>query len=246
MSLRHAFLRAPLLLAFAVLGCGGSSEPEPIAAEDTSGGETVVTAEPVATTPIPVPQTPVPRDRLSAPLRDVWTRTERAIEVRPPDPPSEGTEEAIDAWAETVFRPWLEARLAATNEAQIPMNEMHAAPAYERGVGAALFGYLYEDMASGVRGAPVPEHISADPELLAAYIGALHEAVGPAARLAAKAYALCANLLEPIPDWAEWGSYCRDRGLEVIEVFSVPLDENGNVVDPPPATDDATAAGTAE
>jgi hypothetical protein len=207
-------------------GCHGDDETATIVdTETTSGGDTVITSTPIATTPIPVPQTPIPRAELSATLQDVWARTERAIEVRPPEPPAEATDEAIRAWAEEVFRPWLEARLAATHDAQTRMNELHGAPAHERGVGAALFGYLYEDMASGVRGAPVPEEITTDPELLAVYVQALDEAVRPAARLAAQAYALCARNLEPLADWSEWHSYCQDRGLEVSEVFAGPTEE---------------------
>jgi hypothetical protein len=215
-----------------LVACGGGAEPvteAPPAA--TTGGEVTEAPpeEPVVmrtTTPVPVPQPAVARDDLGEPLQLLWDRTERAVAVRPPEPPSEGTLEAVEAWAAGPFVEWMAARRAAIAEAEDDVAFLVEAQPYERAVAAALFGYMYEDTAAGVRGAPVPVDVAADPELLEVYVQTLDEALMPYAQSSAEAYASCATTLAALrdPAWNEWGAYCVDRGREVIEVFGLTVD----------------------
>jgi hypothetical protein len=183
---------------------------------------------------VPVPQPAIARERLSEPLQLLWDRAERAVEVRPPEPPPEGTRQSIEAWAAGPFVEWMRARRAAIAEAEDDVGFLPDAQPYERAVAAALFGYMYEDTAAGIRGAPVPEDIASDPELLTLYVQTLDEALLPYAQSGAEAYAACATTLAALGDqaWAEWGAYCVDRGREVIEVFEL-------VTEPPDDADDA-------
>jgi hypothetical protein len=93
----------------------------------------------------------------------------------------------------------------------------------ERSVHAALFGYMYEDTAAGIRGAPVPEDIAGDPELLEIYVQTLDEALHPFAQRALESYAYCATTLAGLGEtpWISWASYCLDRGRDVGEVFEL-------------------------
>jgi hypothetical protein len=225
---------ATLRLACVLLaGCAGSTttttpEGEP-PAETTSGGEATVAPTPApppamrATVPIPVPQPARPRAQLSPELQLVWERVELAVALRPPEPPAGSTEEEIEAWASGPFSAWIARRVEATNLALEAMRGLAEAPLEERAVGAALFGYLYEDGVSGVRGAPVPEAIAADPELLAVYTESLNERVMAYARLSAQAYYGCIVLFQQVDDpaWGEWPAYCDQRGAEVVETFEL-------------------------
>lgn len=223
---------AAVLAVALCVACGGSpaaETTEPPAPVPTTGGELPPPDEPDeppivrTTTPVPVPLPPTPREQLSEPLQLLWDRTERAIEVRPPEPPSEGTFEAVEAWAAGPFVEWLQARRAAVAEAEDDVAFLGEAAPPERAVAATLFGYMYEDTAAGMRGSPVPEAVAADPDLLAAYVEALDEALLPYAQSAAEAYATCATTLDRHgdPGWVEWFQYCADRGRELIEVYEL-------------------------
>ena len=79
-----------------------------------------------------------------------------------------------------------------------------------------------EEFVIAFRGAPVPDDIAADPELLQIYIEALTSASEPMARQAAAAFGACARTLSPLgPDspWVEWAQYCLYRATEVNEVY---------------------------
>ncbi len=233
-----------LLACLFAAGCAGSAEGSTSpAVDDTAGGETTTAELPPmrATTPIPVPQPGRPREALSAELQAVWERVELAVAVAPPEPPTGSTEAEIRAWAEGPFREWLDRRIAATNHALEAMRSMREAPVEERAMGAALFGYLYEDAVSSIRGAPVPDAVAADPELLAIYSEKLNGALLPYARMAAQAYYGCVVLFREVEDpaWSEWPAYCDDRGAEVVEVF-------GLVPEEPPAAPAEEPAGPTE
>lgn len=225
-------LRCTLVLLAAGCGGGDPATPEPAPSpEPTSGGEHAepvpdAAPEPVmrTTTPIPVPQPALARESLHAGVQRVWELVERALELRPPEPPSEGTAEALDAWAAGPFRQWFGARRAAMDEVAAAVLELgESTPRQQVAVAAALLGYAYEDMAAGVRGAPVPEEIAADPELLDVYVQALSGATQPLAVEAARGYAGCVRIFteagaEP---WGEWAAYCDQRGAEVVETFGL-------------------------
>ncbi|MBW2630141.1 MAG: hypothetical protein JRE45_21390, partial [Deltaproteobacteria bacterium] len=95
-----------------------------------------------------------------------------------------------------------------------------------------LFGYMYEDLASSIRGAPVPDDIAQDKELLEIYTGALTEHLTPFAELSARAYYACLALFIKLddPQWGEWAYYCDERGSEVVDTFKLeppePADPN--------------------
>jgi hypothetical protein len=206
-----------------------------IPASETSGGETTVepstettgsatlaeTLELPSTTLIPVPNSGVPRHQLSAPLRDIWSRVEAASAMLPPEFAGERTMEAINAWVAEEFMAWARSRAAATASVAEVAGQL-AAGTDEYGVAGALVGYTYEEFVIAFRGAPVPEDIAADSELLEVYIDALTAASEPMARKAAAAFGACARTLAPLGSespWVEWAQYCLVRAAEVNEVY---------------------------
>ena len=191
------------------LGCAGRQTPD---------GE-----QEVFVSPIPVPQPVYVRSELSNDLQELWKRVEEAVAVRPPEPPDGASKEDIDAWAEGAFREWLLRRQAATDRALAATQALRTHPLFERGIGTALFGYMYEDMAGSIRGAPVPEHIAKDRELLDIYTAALTEHITPFAELSAKAYYACLALFLKLedPQWGEWAYYCDERGAEVVDTYEL-------------------------
>jgi hypothetical protein len=197
-----------ILVALGV-GCAGRQTPD-------GSQETVVS-------PIPVPQPVYPREELSRDLQELWSRVEEAVSVRPPEPPEGDSAEDIDEWAEGEFRQWLMRRKEATDRALAATHALRTHPLFERGIGTALFGYMYEDMASSIRGAPVPQHIAEDQELLEIYTSALTEHLTPFAELSARAYYACLALFVKLadPQWGEWALYCDQRGSEVVDTFEL-------------------------
>jgi len=173
--------------------------------------------------PIPVPQPVYAREELSKDLQELWARVEEAVAVRPPEPPEGASEEAIESWAEGEFRDWLLRRQAATDRALAATTALRTHPLFERGIGTALFGYMYEDMAGSIRGAPVPETIANDEELLDIYTAALTKHITPFAELSARAYYACLALFLKLedPQWGEWLYYCDERGAEVVDTFDL-------------------------
>jgi hypothetical protein len=209
-----------IMVAFGI-GCAGRQTPD--------GQQEVVVS------PIPIPQPVYPRAELSNDLQELWSRVEEAVAVRPPEPPDGATQEVIESWAEGAFRDWLLQRQAATDRALAATQALRTHPLFERGIGTALFGYMYEDMASSIRGAPVPDNIAEDKELLEIYTGALTEHLTPFAELSARAYYACMALFIKLddPQWGEWAYYCDERGAEVVDTFKLeppePADPNSTV-----------------
>jgi hypothetical protein len=197
-----------IMVAFGV-GCAGRQTPD--------GQQEVVVS------PIPIPQPVYPRAELSNDLQELWSRVEEAVAVRPPQPPDGATAEVIECWAYGAYRDWLLQRRAATDRALAATHALRTHPLFERGVGTALFGYMYEDLASSIRGAPVPDNIAEDKELLEIYTGALTEHLTPFAELSARAYYACLALFIKLddPQWGEWAYYCDQRGSEVVDTFKL-------------------------
>ncbi len=208
--------RTLVLLMLLVSGCAGRQTPE--------GSQAAVVG------PIPVPQPVYPREELSRDLQELWSRVEEAVAVRPPEPPEGSSEDDIETWAEGEFRQWLLRRQEATDRALAATQALRTHPLFERGIGTALFGYMYEDMASSIRGAPVPESIAEDAELLEIYTEALTEHLTPFAELSARAYYACLALFLKLgdPQWGEWALYCDQRGSEVVDTFELEPPEPGD------------------
>lgn len=230
-------LLSTLMLSVSV-GCASTEEGRPTTApaevEPTAGATAGGEQEPPepslrATTPVPVPQPAVPREELGSELQQVWEAVETAVAIRPPEPPTDSGEEALQAWAEGPFLSWLNERRRAMAEANARVSAMSEASPHERGVAAGLLGYMYEDMASGIRGAPVPDAVASDPELLQVYVEALNGALAPYATLSAQAYLVCAQGLVSLGEqspWFPWAAYCDERGAEVVEVFRLPVEDD--------------------
>jgi hypothetical protein len=234
-GLRAAATIAIALVGGSLTGCAGSSEPATTEAEPTStaGGESEVGAstEPTlaeslelpTTTLIPVPSSGVPRHLMSAALQDLWRSVEDASAMAPPEFDGEASIDAINAWVEEEFVPWTEARTAVTLAI---LESARALPpgSAEAGIGGALVGYTLEEFVIAFRGAPIPEAIATDAELLEIFLASLTNGSQLIARQAGSAYGVCARTLAPLgPDspWVEWAQYCLFRGQEVNEVYGL-------------------------
>jgi len=214
--------------------CAAPAGPAAPAAAPAAGSTTAGAEAPApvlrTTIPVPVPQPAIERRSLSAPLQTLWERVEIAVAVRPPEPPTEASTEAVETWARGPFTEWLLRRAQASQEAQEPSNDLESAPAVERGMAAGLLGYMQEDTCADVRGAPIPEAIATDADLLRVYDEALRAALLPYARVSVSAYRFCVAAFDEVQDpaWSEWRAYCDERGREVAEVFGVPMDTPGS------------------
>lgn len=218
------------LLCSILLGaCGGGSRASSAADGDreTSGGEatgaSAVAEHPIRTTvPIPVPQPAIAREQMSGELQRLWELVEQAVAIRPPDPPADGSIDAVNAWADGPFAAWLAQRAEASAAVQSALEPLSDAPAHERGVAAGLFAYLQEDMVADVRGAPIPEAIASDSELLRVYDESLLHALVPYAQAALQGYRFCdAAFTEgSAPEWASWAAYCRDRAADIETIYA--------------------------
>ena len=138
--------------------------------ESTAGGEDDDVRPPMVlrtTTPVPVPAPDVAREAMSEPMQRLWTGVEEVVWADRPEPPEQGTTDALNEWARGPFREWVTHRTEASRAVESVAAEVraHGVP-FEDIVGGALFGYMYEDMAAGARGAPVPNEVADDPELL--------------------------------------------------------------------------------
>jgi hypothetical protein len=209
-------------LAISLLACGGgtTTTEEPTGGGSASaGGETEPPPALRTTTPVPVPQPAITREELSRPVQQIWTSTEEIVANRPPDPPLVATDEAIEAWSRDPFLPWVESRRTAIQAIEPLVDQI--GDDIERAVAGGLFGYIYEDTAAGIRGAPIPEAIAMDSELLAIYAETLDEALRPFAQRALESYAYCATTFARLEQeaWYGWGAYCLERGREVADVF---------------------------
>ncbi len=241
-------LQIALVLACATaVACGGAPEPVDDGDGDlTSGGEqppaeTRMVQVFRTTTPVPVPQPATPREELAEPLQQLWTRTEEIVAIRPPEPPTEATEEAIRGWAEGTFAGWVGERQDAVQGVEGLVDAIGADP-IQRSVAAALFGYMYEDTAAGIRGAPIPVEIAEDEELLGVYVESLNPALRPFAVRAVESYAYCATTIAGLGEqspWLSWGAYCLEHGRDVAMVYELASDQ-------PPADGGDTAMPPAE
>jgi hypothetical protein len=171
-----------------------------------------------------VPQPAVAREDMSDPLQRFWTQIEETVAIRPPEPPPEATQEAVQAWADGPFTEWIQTRRTSMEAAVSTSEGVPDRPPYERAVAAALLGYALEDFAADVRGAPIPDDIARDAELLEVYVANLREVTQPIAHEAIGAYAFCQQRLAPLgddSDWLPWRAYCVQRGQELIQVYEL-------------------------
>ena len=210
-------MRGFLIVAIAlVAGCAGSSKR-------VSNSGDVFSQTPPEANPLPVPIPPIARQDMSEEIQRLWLRIEKAVEVRPPHPPEADDSETIEAWSDGPFKLWVGERKKATDHALEATYALRARPNYEKAVGSALFGYMYEDMISGVRGAPVPREIAEDSGLLEIYSASLNSHLEEFARLSARAYYVCLATLVKHGQlqWAEWANYCEVRGGDVVETYKL-------------------------
>ncbi len=217
------------LLALLATACGSSAPSEaPAAAETTAGGESAdapVVAEPVvlrSSHPVPVPSPAVPRESTPAPLQTVWTAVEEQVAITRPEGPEVQTVETVQAWADGPFQAWIEERRAAIERTHELLAQVASEPPWARAVALALWAYSYEDFGAQIAGAPVPDEIARDDELLGIYVESLNEASVPLARRAMELYAECRERLAALGDdspWLPWRAYCVQRGQEVIEGY---------------------------
>lgn len=229
-------------VALALAACSGGAQASTSSAsaapgEATAGGEARVEAHPIrTTTPIPVPQPAMPREQMSPELQRVWELVETAVAIRPPDPPDDHSLDGVNAWSQGPFASWLTRRGEASSAAQDALMPLEEAPAHERGVAAGLLGYLYETTCADVRGAPIPDPIASDPELLGVYDRAMHDSLLPYARVSVQAYRFCGAAFAETNEvaWSAWSEYCGDRATDVSQVFAIESEPSAAAEAPPP------------
>lgn len=235
MNARGRLSLLPVLVTILASACGSSTTsdaPASASAEPTAGGEstdaeaeTPVVAEPVvlrSSHPVPVPSPAVPRESTPAPLQTVWTAVEEQVAITRPDGPEVQTVETVQAWADGPFQAWIEERRAAIERTHQLLAQVASEPPWARAVALALFAYSYEDFGAQIAGAPVPDEIARDDELLGIYVASLNDASVPLARRAMELYAECRERLAALGDdspWLPWRAYCVQRGQEVIEGY---------------------------
>ena len=177
-----------------------------------------------STVPVPVPQPAVPRDDLSEELQAVWTAVEEQVANQRPDAPEENTIAEVQAWTEGPFRAWLDARRQSLEQTRELLAAVPDDPRWERAVALALWAYAFEDVGAQVAGAPVPDRVAQDQELLSIYVSSLNDATLPLGERAIELYADCQRRLQALGDdseWLPWRAYCVQRGQEVIEGYGL-------------------------
>ena len=127
---------------------------------------------------------PVPRSELSEPLQILLVAAEDAAALEPPgfDDLAVGhaiTQEEMGAFADEIRR-YVEALAVHVRTMIEQLPQLESAPDYERLVASTVVGYTYDGALRTLAGAPVPEVIASDPELLAIYESSLREAIAPA------------------------------------------------------------------
>ena len=240
LSLLRTSSLAATLTSAALIGCGSSAQPAATTTASnettTSGGETETTPQVTYdTTPVPVPQTAVPRAQLAQAVQDEWLEVERGIAERPPLPPADSTETSLTEWYGGPYRDWIMSRIASANRANDAINQADVLALHERGVGAGLMGYFYEQTAAEARSAPIPPAIQGDAELLDIYRSSLDGVLAPLALRSVEAYRFCVAAFDEMseadganaPAWGEWRAWCEDRGVEVLTLYGPPTGPHG-------------------
>ncbi|MFN7701983.1 MAG: hypothetical protein ACK6CU_27140 [Deltaproteobacteria bacterium] len=222
------------LLALLAVGCGGRATSNPdssraigqtdAAADETGGGEAPPSL--VRTTPVAVPQPAIAREQLAPPTQEIWLEVERAVALRPPEPPAATEEDVLNRWYQTEFTVWLGQRVESAQRAEGHAGGLEGAPPWDRGVAAGVLGYLHEQTAAEARGAPIPPSVAADAELLGVYARALDGALMPLVRRSLEGYRFCVAAFDELagaseePAWREWREFCEDRGEELVRVYA--------------------------
>lgn len=227
------------MLRFLTLGfvltsvaCGGSATTSTNASNtgdsnSTSGSEqssdTQRPRDPVSLGPvvIAVPLPGVPRGELRVELQQLWTAVEQAAAITAPEPPAASSDDAIAQWVAGPFTAWIRQRVEATRAADEIAVHLTDLTMTERGLATALIAFAFEDMAASARGAPVPDWIAADPELVRVYAETIDRALVPVAQFSAIGYEGCSRAFQQANDvaWNEWAPFCSGHLEDLREVF---------------------------
>ena len=228
----HQNQRRTLAIITALLGamylcaCGGTKNQRPpssVPNEESSERRTPSLAVEPGAQHLAVPSPPMGRARVHRDLQRFWSSIEDMLAVGPPKPPEEASQESIAEWAKGSLMQWLEKRREALNQAVAEGGWMKAVQPEERAMAAGLYAYAYEDTASAINGAPVPEAVAKDEELLSIYKGALQEFVSPIAQLSVEAYVRCKQgfVDAQATTWIEWLRYCDSRGADLRDTYQL-------------------------
>lgn len=208
------------LLTLAVLlcslaGCGGGAPEGGAGGGDSAGGES--SAASVSGPALPVPDSAVLRSTMTQALQDAWTLVE--ITAAQPGPADAGETDADDRIAA-----WFVNRESVVQQTAALVSVLDAAPIYERAIGAALMGYLLEDISADALDMPVPGGSVTDPELAEANRDARDEQLRTYREGAVSSYFVCVEALDSLADpaWAAWREFCVVRAEENDEFNSMP------------------------
>ncbi|QQR91350.1 MAG: hypothetical protein IPJ88_06395 [Myxococcales bacterium] len=205
-----------------------STAPQTTGHEETESSPSTAVRVIRTTVPIPVPQPAVAREELTEMLQIAWTMVEKAIAIRPPEPPQDTSQDSVKQWAQGPFTDWFEQRKVAVSLAVAALDEVAEAASdkaakqeerimIEGAVAAALAGYLFEDTLGGLSGAPIPSEVASDEELLQVYGSTLNNMIRPYAMQAAGSYVFCVQSFAKIAaaDWSDWAGYCTQRAMKL-------------------------------
>ena len=127
----------------------------------------------------------------------------------------------VNAWAQSEFMEWIQAKQAALQAAEAEYNKIAAAQVTVReGVppltsppwliaAAARIGEMYISIIDAVQRAPIPEEIENDPELFDIYVGAFDEPLEPVRRQAIEKFEFCLTTATNVRWFNEYSRICE-------------------------------------
>lgn len=127
----------------------------------------------------------------------------------------------VNAWAQSEFMEWIQAKQAALQAAEAEYNKIAAAQVTVReGVppltsppwliaAAARIGQMYISIIDAVQRAPIPEEIENDPELFDIYVGAFDEPLEPVRTQAVEKFEFCLTTATNVRWFNEYSRICE-------------------------------------
>lgn len=156
-----------------------------------------------------LPRLPVDVSPEDAPIATGWQRTEAALTMPTPVPPT-GEAYEVETWADAELTDWMRRRAEAVSSAQRALRPAReGAPRYSV-VASMLLGIAYTRFAMDVRGIPTPAAFLDTDERAAQFRSALEDAAAPLWLRAIDAYGSCSSVAgaQPAHSLDRWREAC--------------------------------------